>query len=102
MKTSSIAVVAINIQRDSIVRQTNKVNCLTEKILYRTTSELHETMLLRTASCTKIHKTALNYIKPYLTSSNYTKLHQLTPNYTKLQQTILNNTKFKLRTATTI
>ena len=36
----------------------------------------------RDASCTKIHKTTLNYIKPYLTSSNYTKLQQTTLNNT--------------------
>ena len=102
MKTSSIAVIAINIQSDSILRQTNKVHFLTEKNIISnytgTTSKHAEELQLRSASCTKIHKTTLNYIKPYLTSSNYTKLHQLTPNYTKLQQTTLNNTElYKLR-----
>ena len=88
MKTGSIAVGAINIQSDSIVRQANKVQFLTEKNIIpnytRTTPNYAEELQLRSASCTKIHKTTLNYIKPYLTSSNYTKLHQLSPNYNKL------------------
>ena len=87
MKTSNIAVVAINIQSDSIVRQANKVQFLTEKNIIpnytRTTPNYAEELQLRSASFNKIHKTTLNYIKPYLTTSNDTKLHQLTPNYNK-------------------
>ena len=62
MKTSSIAVIAINIQSDSILRQTNKVHFLTEKILYRTTPELHQTMLK-------------NFSFAQHPAPNFTKLH---------------------------
>ena len=85
MKTSSIAVIAINIQIDSILRQTNKVHFLTEKILYRTTPELHQTMLKN-----------FSYVQH--PAPKFTKLHQTTPTYSKLQQTTLNNTElYKLR-----
>ena len=85
MKTSSIAVIAINIQSDSILRQTNKVHVLTEKILYRTTPELHQTMLKN-----------FSYVQH--PAPKFTKLHQTTPTYSKLQQTTLNNTElYKLR-----
>ena len=82
MKTSNIAVVAINIQSDSIVRQTNKVNFLTEKILYQTTPELHQTMLKN-----------FSYVQhpaSHQTIPDFIKLHQLTPNttnYTKQHKT---------------
>ena len=85
MKTSSIAVIAINIQIDSILRQTNKVHFLTEKILYRTTPELRQTMLKN-----------FSYVQH--PAPKFTKLHQTTPTYSKLQQTTLNTTElYKLR-----
>ena len=80
MKTSSIAVIAINIQIDSILRQTNKVHFLTEKILYRTTPELRQTMLKN-----------FSYVQH--PAPKFTKLHQTTPTYSKLHQTKTNYTK---------
>ena len=94
MKTSNIAVVAINIQSDSIVRQTNKVHFLTEKILYQTTPELHQTMLKNFSYVQHpaSHQTIPDFIKLHQTTptySKYNKLHQTTQNNT-------NNTKYKL------
>ena len=81
MKTSSIAVIAINIQIDSILRQTNKVHFLTEKNIisnYTGTTPNHaEELQLRSASCTKIHKTAPNYTNLLQTTTNYTKQHRI-------------------------
>ena len=90
MKTSSIAVVAINIQSDSIVRQANKVHFLTEKILYQTTPELHQTML---KNFSYVQHPSTKFTKLHWTTSNHTWLHQTTPNYTNLLQTTTNYTE---------
>ena len=89
MKTSSIAVIAINIQSDSILGQTNKVHFLTEKILYRTTPELHQTML---KNFSYIQHPAPKFTKLHQTTPTYSKLHQTTTNYTK-QHRIVQTTK---------
>ena len=89
MKTSSIAVIAINIQSDSILRQTNKVHFLTEKILYRTTPELHQTML---KNFSYVQHPAPKFTKLHQTTPTYSKLHQTTTNYTK-QHRIVQTTK---------
>ena len=103
MKTGSIAVGAINIQSDSIVRQANKVYFLTEKILYQTIPELHQTMLKNfsyvqhpSTKFTKLHWTTSNHTWLHQTTTNYTNLLQTTTNYTKQHKTTQNNTKYKL------
>ena len=90
MKTSSIAVGAINIQSDSIVRQANKVHFLTEKILYQTIPELHQIML---KNFSYVQHPSTKFTKLHWTTSNHTWLHQTTPNYTNFLQTTQNNTK---------
>ena len=90
MKTGSIAVGAINIQSDSIVRQANKVHFLTEKILYQTIPELHQTML---KNFSYVQHPSKKFTKLHWTTSNHTWLHQTTPNYTNLLQTTTNYTK---------
>ena len=113
MKTDSIAVGAINIQSDSIVRQANKVHFLTEEILYQTIPELHQTMLKNfsyvqhpstkftklhwtTSNHTWLHQTTPNYTNFLQTTTNYTKQHKTTQNNTKQHKTTQNNTKYKL------
>ena len=90
MKTSSIAVGAINIQSDSIVRQANKVHFLTEKILYQTIPELHQIML---KNFSYVQHPSTKFTKLHWTTSNHTWLHQTTPNYTNFLQTTTNYTK---------
>ena len=103
MKTGSIAVGAINIQSDSIVRQANKVHFLTEKILYQTIPELHQIMLKNfsyvqhpSTKFTKLHWTTSNHTWLHQTTPNYTNFLQTTTNYTKQHKTTQNNTKYKL------
>ena len=93
MKTGSIAVGAINIQSDSIVRQANKVHFLTEKYYTKLYQNYTKQCWRTSATFSILQQNSQNYTELHQTIPDFIKLHQTTPTFSKLQQTTLNNTK---------